>query len=206
MPFFVRSCTIREPFWKARDLLFARLSLCAAFSICEPFWKARNLSLRAILKSAASCFVWVCPKKHINCSSFHLTAIVRYFVQEDLLSHEYSPRRFLMCVASASERVLAEPFWKAPQSPERSSRSFARTPKKQEPTLLAYKKLGNLRSVPIEKKYAEISVSKVYILKSGDICTRWNIILALGQFICFIPTNLIKCIRWQGSHLSLALQ
>jgi len=29
---------------------------------------------------------------------------------------------FLMCAASASERVLAEPFWKAPRSPERSFR------------------------------------------------------------------------------------
>jgi len=31
------------------------------------------------------------------------------------------PDAFLMCVASASERVLAEPFWKALRSPERSS-------------------------------------------------------------------------------------
>jgi len=59
----------RELFWKARDLyscafpwaqrlLFAPLSLCAAFPICEPFWKARNLYLRAVLKmkSTASCF------------------------------------------------------------------------------------------------------------------------------------------------------
>ena len=101
---------IREPFWKACDLysrafpwahrlLFARLSLCrAAFPICKPFWKARNLYSRAILKSAASCvFLWVCPMEHINCSSLHLPAIVhvgeRCFVQEDLLSHEYSPPR-----------------------------------------------------------------------------------------------------------------
>jgi len=34
------------------------------------------------------------------------------------------PDTFLMCVASASERVLAEPFWKAPRSPERSSRCW----------------------------------------------------------------------------------
>jgi len=33
------------------------------------------------------------------------------------------PDAFLMCAASASERVLAEPFWKAPRSPERSLRS-----------------------------------------------------------------------------------
>jgi len=32
------------------------------------------------------------------------------------------PDAFPMCEASASERVLAEPFWKAPRSPERSSR------------------------------------------------------------------------------------
>ena len=32
------------------------------------------------------------------------------------------PDAFLMCAASASERVLVEPFWKAPRSPERSSR------------------------------------------------------------------------------------
>ena len=32
------------------------------------------------------------------------------------------PDAFLMCAASASKRVLAEPFWKAPRSPERGIR------------------------------------------------------------------------------------
>ena len=39
--------------------------------------------------------------EHINCSPLHLTAIVhggeRYFVQEDILSHEYSiPKTFCL--------------------------------------------------------------------------------------------------------------
>ena len=33
------------------------------------------------------------------------------------------PDAFLMCAASASQRVLAEPFWKAQRSPERNSPS-----------------------------------------------------------------------------------
>jgi len=34
----------------------------------------------------------------------------------------WRPDAFLMCAVSASERVLAEPFWKAPRSPESSIR------------------------------------------------------------------------------------
>ena len=86
--------SIRAPFFE-RSVFYLR---CAAF-----------FYLRVILKSSQSLFArhsekrcvlfsfWVCPMEHINCSSLHLTAIVhggeRYFVQEDLLSHEYSPPR-----------------------------------------------------------------------------------------------------------------
>jgi len=90
--------SIRAPFFERSVFYLRAFSLCAAF-----------FYLRAILKSLQSLFArhsekccvlfsfWVCPMEHINCSSLHLTAIVhggeRYFVQEDLLSHEYSPPR-----------------------------------------------------------------------------------------------------------------
>jgi len=88
--------------------LFARLSLSTASSICTHFFVRSVFYSRAILKSsqslfaslslcAASFFPWVCPMEHIICSSLHLPAIVHggewYFVQEDLLSHEYLPSR-----------------------------------------------------------------------------------------------------------------
>ena len=91
------------------SFIFARLSLSAASSIYAPFYMRSIFYSRAILKSSQSLFArhsekrcvlfcfWVCPMEHINCSSLHLPAIVhggeRYFVQEDLLSHEYSPPR-----------------------------------------------------------------------------------------------------------------
>ena len=94
---------------KSSRCLFARLSLSAASSIYAPFYMRSIFYSRAILKSSQSLFArhsekrcvlfcfWVCPMEHINCSSLHLPAIVhggeRYFVQEDLLSHEYSPPR-----------------------------------------------------------------------------------------------------------------
>jgi len=81
--------------------LFSRLSLSVASSICAPFFVRSMSYSRAILKSLQSLFAchsekccvlffWVCPMEHINCSSPHLTAIVRggerYFFPYHLLS------------------------------------------------------------------------------------------------------------------------
>jgi len=112
-PFFVRSgvLLVRHSEKLAIFLLFANHSEKLAISISAPFFeRSVFFYLRAILKSSQSLFArhsekrcvlfffWVCPmEEHINCSSLHLIAIVhggeRYFVQEDLLSHEYSPPR-----------------------------------------------------------------------------------------------------------------
>ena len=121
-PFFVRSVILlashseklaslcySRAILKSPRSLFAHLFFSAASSICTPFFVRSISNLRAILKSSQSLFArhsekrcvlfffGGCPMEHINCSSLHLRAIVhggeRYFVQEDLLSHEYSPPR-----------------------------------------------------------------------------------------------------------------
>jgi len=145
-PFFERSIFYSRAILKSSRSLFARLVLCAAFSIREPFWKARDLYLRAflwaqrllfarqsekvafsirassfvrsvfysraILKSSrslfarlslsvVSCFFWVCPMEHINCSSLHLPAIVYgrewYFVsRRSSVSWIFDPKTFCL--------------------------------------------------------------------------------------------------------------
>jgi len=111
-PFFVRSVVLLASHSEmlAVALLFTSHSEKLAISLCATFFeRSVFFYLRAILKSSQSLFArhseqhcilfffWVCPMEHINCCSLHLTVIVhggeRYFVQEDLLSHECSPPR-----------------------------------------------------------------------------------------------------------------
>ena len=111
-PFFVRSVVLLASHSEmlAVALLFTSHSEKLAISLCATFFeRSVFFYLRAILKSSQSLlarhcekrcvffFFWVRPLEHSNCSSLHLPAIVhggeRYFVQENLLSHEYSPPR-----------------------------------------------------------------------------------------------------------------
>ena len=130
--------SIREPFGKTRDLysqaflwaqrfLFARHSEKLAISIRVSSSMRSVFCSRAILKSsrslfarfslsAASCFFWVCPMDHINCSSLHLPVIVHggenISFQEDVLSyhHPSNPQRATQSATNSFEQSATNSF------------------------------------------------------------------------------------------------
>ena len=84
-------------FLYAQCLPLARLFFVRSIFLFTSHSEKLAISIRAPFFVRSVLFFWVCPMEHINCSSLHLTAIVhggeQYFIQEDLLSHEYSPPR-----------------------------------------------------------------------------------------------------------------
>jgi hypothetical protein len=69
-PFFERSVFYSRDILKSSRSLFARLPLCAAFSVREPFWKARDLYLHA--------FLWALRLVFFGCVQWIISIVVLY--------------------------------------------------------------------------------------------------------------------------------